>query len=289
MSEKVEKFFDENSKLTRSQMRDRIKTTCSNLGWREAVRTLLEQGKELKDIKVAEIGCGSGTFSLTFKLLGAEAVLTDADQDALDLAKSVYQIYDTQADDHIKVNVLSDVPDSLKGRFDLVVSAGLAEHFEGEDRVKCFNFHKEMLKEGGFCFIGVPNKLSFPYQFVRWFKERTGKWTIDYENPFTYNELLDVSKKAGYQNSRIVGNHTLIYDMWEYTIGFLAAIKALFPSKDSVVKKRSEQEVEGDSPNDELGIVENAVNQIRKELHQKKRIRLRDKFSAGIILFGFRQ
>lgn len=126
----------QNSDITKTKMDERIKNFTSYLGWQHTVRPITKMGIPFNKLKIAEVGCGTGTFSLTFGLLGASVTLIDFNQKVLERAKKIYSFYDCKTE-VIKANCLDIPPREIAGTFDLVVSAGLAEHFIGKDRVKC--------------------------------------------------------------------------------------------------------------------------------------------------------
>jgi len=291
--EKVETFFSKEQVIDRALMHNRIKSTTSALGWQETAARVIESGKRFEDLRIAEVGCGTGTFSLTLNILGTKCTLIDADEDALDTAREVFALYGRDAE-YTLCNVLSDPSEHLRGQFDIVISGGLAEHFTGEDRLRCFKFHHELCKEKGFVYIGVPNRVSLGYRMVRFIKELTGKWTIDCEIPYTYRELKRIASRVGYADYYVLGNATLWKDVKDYSYAFLAAIAEVLPGRIREKWRKlkhsrvSASDQDGSSPNqeDEQKIIERAVEQARNAKRAKKGPALKNVFSAGIILFG---
>jgi cyclopropane fatty-acyl-phospholipid synthase-like methyltransferase len=94
-------------------------------------------------LKIAEVGCGTGTFALTFALLGASVTLIDSNEEALKNAEKIYKMYGctTQC---VKANVLDSPPDNLRKSFDVAISGGLAEHFIGKNLASCISFHRRL-------------------------------------------------------------------------------------------------------------------------------------------------
>lgn len=288
----MEKFFHRSSSINMTEIKSRIAATCSALGWQMAIAHILNRKAAFRDLKVAEIGCGTGTFSLTLNLLGAETTLVDADDDALNMARKAFALYNRNAT-FIKADVLEPVPASLAKNFDIVVSGGLAEHFVGSDREKCLYFHRELLCEGGFVYIGVPNKLSVFYQIVKTFRQITGTWKIKCEIPFTYWELRRYAKNMGFEKSMVVGNYTLRKDMIDYTLGLISAILDVLPSKirQAIHSVRpqtisSNRNANINETNEQQAVLD-MVKYVKENMPVNGEKSLKDFFGAGIILFGF--
>ncbi len=240
-------------------------------------------------LHLAEVGCGTGTFSLIFALLGAKVVLIDNDPKVIAMAKEVFNIYECQAE-FIQMSVLDAAPDSLQNRFDLVVSGGLAEHFKGDDRLKCIGFHQALLKDGGFAFIGVPNKLSPFYQMVRLFRIATGTWRMEIEIPFSFRELKRTAEQVGLSECEVLGNHPLRKDLVIYFRGLISAIIELFPGKarQKIRAFKSKKSVTANQNYDERKEILEKISSIKDKPASRNKRYLKDFFSAGIILFGFK-
>ncbi|MBU1863215.1 MAG: class I SAM-dependent methyltransferase [Candidatus Omnitrophica bacterium] len=284
----MEKFYDKSFCIDKKIMRSRIIHICSGWGWQTIIAYILSKKTSFKNLKIAEVGCGTGSFSLILNFLGADTMLIDADEDALAASKKVFALYNRHAT-FIKSDVLAPVPEDLIGSYDIVISCGLAEHFVGEDREKCFLFHKALLKKDGFAYIGVPNKFSLCYQIVRLFRKMTRTWGIKTEDPFTYWELQKVSKKVGFQKSVIIGNHFLREDIIIYSIGFISAVLDVLPPKVRAIRKRRKTKkcFDGEKgENQEERMVLDRVAHLKNGLKVKRK-KIKDYFSAGLISFSF--
>ena len=178
-------------------MYSRIANAVSSQSWKATIASIFEKNLSFEKLKVIEVGCGTGTLSLILNLLGANTTLLDADEDALNLASEIFDRYRREAT-FIKANIIEDFPSKIFNSFDLAMSAGLAEHFIGDERKKCIAFHKHLLKENGFAVIGVPNRFGIFYRLVRSFRELTNTWTINTEIPFTYWELKRYAEQVGF-------------------------------------------------------------------------------------------
>ncbi|MBU0502983.1 MAG: class I SAM-dependent methyltransferase [Candidatus Omnitrophota bacterium] len=194
----------------------------------EAIRIIIEKGISLDKLRIAEVGCGTGTTALSFALMGSSVTLIDFNQKALGLAKAIYQMYGCQPE-LINADCLQVPEDKLRENFDLVVSSGLMEHFSGNLRIQCLIYHKDLLKTGGFAHISVPNKACPWYQIVRLFRMLTKTWEIDVEVPFSARELNIMSEKAGFKSHYVIHNGEWSGDFKYYARGFVSAVGDILP------------------------------------------------------------
>ena len=271
--------------ISKSIMDRRIKNCTNYLGWQHAVRLMLERGKSFYNLKIAEVGCGTGTTSLTFGLLGASVTLIDSNQRVLKKAQDIYSLYDCRAE-----LIHADCTDApmvmLRGKFDFVISSGLAEHFIGADREKCIRYHSLLLKDGGIVYIGVPNTLSPFYQWVTAFKKLAGTWKLEVEIPFTKKELKKLAMSVGFKGAYVIGNAPLTKDLIDYSLGFGSAIKELFPSH--IQDKLPRLKVRGGlNTNDMRRHCQDMVDAISCGDLKRPHTPLANIFSAGLILFAF--
>lgn len=271
--------------MSKETMNQRIQTCACHFGWQHAVRLILERNMECNKIKIAEVGCGTGTLSLTFCLLGASVTLLDFNQRVLEKAKKIFDLFDCEAD-FIQADCMEPLITNLRGKFDVVISGGLAEHFIGEDRKECIRYHRLLLKEGGFAYIAVPNKLSPFYQWVKAFKKLTGTWNLEIEVPFTKWELRRVAASVGFKEAYIIGNAPLKEDLVDYARGFGSAVKELFSFhvRDKLQIRRSR---EGSITDDMRRYCHNMASAIGCDYYKRSHSPLVNTFSAGLILFAF--
>lgn len=269
-------------------------------GWKNSVRLLQRTGKPFPDLCTLEIGCGSGTFSQSLALLGARTVLVDCDEEALKTAEKIYSLLGLKGR-FINRDVLNGDFSDMKNSFDMVISGGLAEHFQGQERERCIRVHREMLNAGGFAYIGVPNKLSPFYWLVRIIRTLTGRWDIEMEKPYTFYELKKLAEKSGFFSYEVKGNYSLSEDAVEYTLGAISALAALFPGIREIFqamrkgKKKTAGSCEDINREQILSsqlkqvkkIIENSIGRTDIEDREAERFAPKDVFSAGIILFGF--
>ncbi|MBU1998373.1 MAG: class I SAM-dependent methyltransferase, partial [Candidatus Omnitrophica bacterium] len=211
-----------------SEMNSRIKYTTHNHGWEEAIRILDGKGWATSSMKVAEIGSGTGTTSLTFALLGADTTLIDYNEGALEQSRAIYEMYGCKGT-FIKEDCLNEPQDNIRGMFDLVISSGLLEHFTGNNRFRSLEFHRKLLKPGGLIFIIVPNSNSYWYQGMKWICQATGNWNIDIEVSFNARELEMLCAKAGLIDYHVIGYTGLLDDIRCYFLGFLVLLRDILP------------------------------------------------------------
>jgi SAM-dependent methyltransferase len=265
----------------------RIAMICGGIGWQRTIQYLHQSGIAFSSLKVAEVGCGSGTFALTLKLLGAEVTLIDYDEAALNTARQAFALYKCDAD-FIRGDVTQEVPASLSGRFNLATSSGLAEHFTGTQRTTCIAFHHDLLKNGGVARISVPNRFSPWYRLHRRIRELLGTWHLDIEIPFSYGELKQIARAIGFSRYEVVGNYPLRKDAVDYSKASVSALARQLP----LVKKRLDARKAilacqvKPQPTPIADVVQKFSKQAREMDLTPSFLRLRDKFSAGLVLFG---
>jgi SAM-dependent methyltransferase len=280
-------------RLTRDAMVLRMNTCISYRGWQHTVKIIKQNNLSIDQLRVAEVGCGTGTFSLILGLLGASVTLIDFNQRVLEQTKKIYNEFGCRAA-FIHADCVTPPSKEMKGRFDLVVSGGLAEHFTGEHRVACIAYHRDILKNGGVAYIGVPNKFSPFYQWISLFRRATKTWDVDVEVPFSAKELTKLARDVEFQNYYVLGNASLMRDMKEYSRGFVSAVVDLLPED---LKKRArlwKANLANQGPgmcvaNDDLvSHYKNVFESIKQDSVRVPNHTLADEFSAGLVLFAFR-
>lgn len=292
--DKIEKFEYENFVVDDNFLRSRILNVVRSFGWQHIIAFLLKKQVPFEQLKTIEIGCGTGTLSLTLNLLGAETALLDADESALKTARKVFSVYGRTAS-YIKANVIDPPPEELMHKFDIVISGGLVEHFSRQDRERVVLYHKLLMKSDGFVYIGVPNRLSLFYQAVAMLTRIMGQWTLDIEIPFTPFELKKIAKRVGFSKNLVIGNFSLVDDFPVYSAALGALILKPFPKVRRILKRifytsKRDDRITG-SQEDGIEIQEFIKDKVQYVNKKYTRIdfrrTLKDYLSAGIILFGF--
>ena len=274
---------------TIKNMERRIMSAIFQPCWKRSIEICVLKEKPIERLKVVEVGCGTGTMALSFGLLGAQVTCIDFNDNVLKRARKIYELYGCSAR-FINADCLENIPDDLRGAFDMVISVGLAEHFTGEARSSCLAYHNRLLKEGGFVFIVVPNRFSPFYRFIRSFRMLTGTWAIDIEVPFSSDELKNLASEMGLKDVSIIGNSSFKEDVISYWYGFLSAILDIFPSSfRKFVRKHKERKKEASLP---VSIIREKVkkhyNDIFNGVAIENKTTIFDRYSSGLVLFAFK-
>lgn len=159
---------------------------------------------DVSALNTVEIGAGAGTISAVFARHGARVTVLDYSQEALDTSAALFRELDLA-----QKPLLSDalnLPESLLGQFDVAMSFGLAEHFEGADRPRIVKAHFDLLRPGGLAIISVPNRNCWPYRFWKARRELTGKWQFGLEMPFSRGEFKEICREIGVIDYDIIGS-----------------------------------------------------------------------------------
>lgn len=276
-----------------AMMSRRITATLGYKAWSYMVREMALRNRPVEKLSVLELGCGTGTTALTFALLGATVTLVDYNRKALDRARGIYGGFGCEAD-FVEADCLKPVPAELEGKFDIVISSGLAEHFTGRSRLACIAYHRSLLNSGGMAVIGVPNGLSPFYRLIRWFRTLTGTWDLDVEVPFTNGELKELAKSAGFGEFRVFGATSLWRDLLVYSRGLISAVADICPAhiRDGARKWKKAKEEKASFQANPIGhsirICREAA-QISSVAGRTGRCSwLSDRFSSGLNLAAFR-
>ncbi len=287
--------WDPRIEYTPGLMNKRICTAIVSRGWRQTIKIIQQSGKAFDGLCVAEVGSGTGTFSLSLALLGAKVTLFDFNTRILEEARKIYDFYGCHAE-CVEADVLDEPPSALRERFDMVVSCGLAEHFEGKDRRKCIAYHKTLLKKGGFAYISVPHRISPFYWLVRITRHLLRVWFVPLEVPFSKRELKGLARKVGFQQMQVIGFASLKRDLTVYSQGFVSAILEALPQsffkslrrwrKDT--KQETEKEVYVQSPQQIKEYCRNAAEHIHFQGNRIRKDTIDSIWSSALILFAFK-
>ncbi len=140
--------------------------------------------------RALDAGCGSGFFSKYFCDEGMSTVSLDYSSGALEIASraSAGRAKIVQKD-----LLTDDIAKDLDGRFDLIFSDGLLEHFSSHDQDRILQNLKAILNPQGVLITFVPNRFS-PWELIRpWFMPGIE------ETPFVLKELIDLNQRNGFK------------------------------------------------------------------------------------------
>lgn len=182
---------------------------------------IIDKFGSITDLRILEMGCGRGVASAAMALQGANITLLDLSTPALQSAQEFFKNNDLRSPQCISADILN-LPDTLLNRFDVVMSFGLVEHFNGKERIDVFKSHLATLRSKGVAVILVPNRLYFPAQIYQFVSERLGTWPYGYERDFTPKELLDHGQRAGFVENNLVGSE-FFYDLFSHSVQKLPA------------------------------------------------------------------
>ncbi|RJQ53942.1 MAG: class I SAM-dependent methyltransferase [Nitrospiraceae bacterium] len=144
--------------------------------WQKIHDIVIERYGSFRGLNCIEIGAGSGHYSMLFARQGAHVTLLDYSKEALKFCQAIFRdncIREEQAR-FVHMDALRIDPAFL-GKYDVSMSFGVAEHFEGKDRTGIVKAHYDVLNQAGVTFISVPNAHCIPYriyQFIAGFKKR---------------------------------------------------------------------------------------------------------------------
>jgi len=159
---------------------------------------------DLSRIHICEVGAGWGSASLALALRGARVTLLDVSEVALRQASSLAAALG------ISVECLQEdifnLPPELEDQFDVALSAGLIEHFQGSRRKEAISNHLRLVKSGGLIGIGVPNAVCPFYRLWKFIAERKDWWSVDFEKPYTRRELSSLCRGLPLSGVKIRGS-----------------------------------------------------------------------------------
>lgn len=291
-----EQFNYSLSSINKDLTDSRIKAFCNSAGWRHAMALIHKKGLDFSKLRTIEAGCGTGTFSLLLNILGAQTTLVDIDENALEAARKCFSLYNRKAE-FITHDIMSMPPEHLAGKFDMVISIGLLEHFSGDNRLKAMLNHKLFLNENGFTCISVPNMISPFYWMIRAPSELFGKWSIETEIPFSQWELKRIGIKTGFSGIDIIGNLSFRKNIIVHSMALVSLFLHLFPYKIREalknkfyyrkILKRLDPDYNPIDMDVKLFLESNLESVKHENVNFKTQIK--DYFSAGIVFFGFQK
>lgn len=169
-----------------------------------------------------EIGSGLGKLSLLLAMAGIRPTLFDSSSKALEQARYLFDAMELEA--AFEVGDALQLPEEMRGKFDLSMSLGLNEHFRGLARQEIFDAHANVLRSGGWTLIGVPNRHCLSYRTAMFMWKLTGRWPQGlYEYGFSRRELGYRMERAGFKKISIVAGTYPVKDFERFIVGNLRA------------------------------------------------------------------
>ena len=151
----VETYFNNAKEITKDDLEDHIKNRI--FVSRTKVIPWIIKNLELKNKKVLEVGCGTGSSSITMAEQGAEVTGIDVDSSSLEVAKLRTNLLD------LKIEFLQfsgTEINKLNQCFDIVMYYATLEHMTVEERIESLQQAYSLLSEGGYLIVvEAPNRL----------------------------------------------------------------------------------------------------------------------------------
>ncbi|MGR3173248.1 MAG: class I SAM-dependent methyltransferase [Candidatus Scalindua sp.] len=178
--------------------------------WQRIEQIVLDKFGSFSGLNCIEIGAGSGHYSMLFARRGAKVTLLDYSEKALAFSKTVLtdQGVSENKVQFIQMDALK-IDYTLFNKYDVSMSFGVAEHFEGNDRRTIVANHLSVLKEGGVAFISVPNKACIPFRIHQFLMKYVRRSVIE-AYPFTSREFANIARECNVQGFSFIGS-----SIWE--------------------------------------------------------------------------
>ncbi|MBU0718432.1 MAG: methyltransferase domain-containing protein, partial [Planctomycetes bacterium] len=165
--------------------------------WRLIVDRLESTFGTVRGLKTIELGCGRGDLSVLLARRGADVTLLDQSDSALAQARSRFDRLGLDA--RFERGNLLGALDPWRGRFDVVLSVGVVEHFRRTDRTRALAAHHKVLRSDGLAVVSVPHARCIPYRWWKLYLELRGWWPYGLEIPYTKRELQARARAAGFE------------------------------------------------------------------------------------------
>lgn len=147
---------------------------------------------ELRNAKVLEVGSAPGEFLVKFRReYGCVPYGVEYSETGVELNRRLFAAHGINPDNVIHADFFSEeFQQNYKNAFDVVVSRGFIEHFTDVDRV--IARHVNVLAEGGYLIVNIPNLRGFNYALIRLFhKEVIRIHNLDIMRRETFARLFD--------------------------------------------------------------------------------------------------
>lgn len=168
--------------------------------WQRARDVIATSFGSIEDLRSVELGSGRGDFSVMLAEKGAAVTLVDTNAAALSSARRRFDRLglsaDTKQDDLFAF--ARGFGGGTAGAFDVAVSLGVIEHFDGAARTLALKAHLDLLRPGGLAIVSVPHAWSWPYRLWKRRLETANAWPYGFEKPFSRRELIARAGEAGF-------------------------------------------------------------------------------------------
>ena len=151
----LENYFNNAKEITKDDLEDHIKNRI--FVSRTKVIPWIIKNLELKNKKVLEVGCGTGSSSITMAEQGAEVTGIDVDIQSIKVARLRANLLD------LKIEFLKfsgTQINKLNQRYDVVIYYATLEHMTVEERIESLKQAYSILSEDGYLIVvEAPNRL----------------------------------------------------------------------------------------------------------------------------------
>lgn len=190
--------------------------------------------KNMKDIKILDVGCSTGYFGSKLKMRGAKVFGIDISRTAIKVASQIL--------DQAKViDINSKKIPCPKNTFDIIIASEIIEHLINSDHA-LKEFYR-VLKSDGILIISTPNFLYWGnrLKFLRGqFKyEQSGHYDVGHIHFYTYSSLINDLKQRNFvvikENHIFPGNNLL--DAFKKYFPSIFAYQIIFKIKKGLANK----------------------------------------------------
>lgn len=178
------------------------------------LKQLRAQFGSIQGLKTIELGSGRGDLSALLAKLGARVTLLDVNTLAHEQARKRFERLGLEAT-YVQDDMMGTLKNHLK-KFDVALSSGVIEHFEGHDRTRVIRSHYDVLRSGGLAVISVPHSWCIPYRLWKRYLEFRGCWPYGLEIPYSKKEMIYRAEQAGLKQvqTRCMGFWQSVGDHW---------------------------------------------------------------------------
>ena len=206
--------------------------------WQRLEKIVLREFQSFEGLRVIEVGAGAGTNAALMAKRGARVTILDYAPAALARSQEFFARNGLTAE--MTQHDALALPSEILGQFDIAMSFGLTEHFHGDARIKINRAHFDLARPGGLVFISVPNRWNPPYRIFKFIAERTGRWHVGEEYPYSRGELARICEQAGIRQYGFFGDS--LWWSFHFIDPFYAARKILKVKPDySVARLKNER------------------------------------------------